>query len=230
MAPPAGTGRTEHFRDITSGSYQVTIAPAGWLVASCRTATAGGSDSRHAQAVSYHQSQAGAGGRTQPASPGTVTRHKTTAPRPGNHHPHLILRKCYHPDGRRVQLLTDHTTGAYNTNKLITALQRLPTLLDHAPVILIWDGLPAHRSTAMKAWLTDQTHWLRVVPLPGYAPELNPAEPLWSAIKGKDLANYAATDLTDLWHTAHRGLQRIRRNPTLLWSFLAHTGLTITRT
>ena len=134
---------------------------------------------------------------------------------------------CYHPDGRRVRLLVDHTTGAYNTGKLITALHRLPTLLDHAPVILIWDGLPAHRSAAMHAWLADQTDWLHVVPLPGYAPELDPVEPLWSAIKGKDLANYAATDLTDLWQAAKRGLQRIRRNAAMLWSFLAHTGLTI---
>jgi transposase len=135
---------------------------------------------------------------------------------------------CYHPDGRRVRLLVDHTISAYNTGKLITALRRLPTLLDHAPVILIWDGLPSHRSAAMKAWLADQSDWLRVVPLPGYAPELDPVEPLWSAIKGKDIANHAAADLTELWQAANRGLQRIRRNATLLWSFLAHTGLTIT--
>jgi transposase len=79
----------------------------------------------------------------------------------------------------------------------------------------------------MKTWLAGQTHWLQVVPLPGYAPDLNPVEPMWSAIKGKDLANYAATDLTDLWQTTRRALGRIRRNPTLLWSFLATTGLTI---
>jgi transposase len=137
---------------------------------------------------------------------------------------------CYHPDGRRVRLLTDHTAGAYRTGTLIQALQRLPTLLGHAPVILIWDGLPAHRSTAMKTWLATQSDWLQVVPLPGYAPELNPLEGLWSAVKGKDLANYAATTTTDLWHTTRRALARIRRNPTLLWSFLAHTGLKITTT
>src|SRR6266699_3778108 len=125
---------------------------------------------------------------------------------------------CYHPDGRRVRLLTDHTTGAYDTDKLITALQRLPTLLDRAPVILIWDGLPAHRSIDMKAWLAAQTGWLHVVALPGYAPELNPVEGLWSAVKGKDLANYAATDITDLWRAANRGLRRIRRNATILCS------------
>jgi hypothetical protein len=91
---------------------------------------------------------------------------------------------CYHPDGRRVRLLTDHTTGAYNTDKLITALQRLPTLLDRAPVILIWDGLPAHRSIDMKAWLAAQTGWLHVVALPGYAPELNPVEMCLSQTEG----------------------------------------------
>jgi transposase len=137
---------------------------------------------------------------------------------------------CYHPDGRRVRLLTDHTAGAYNTDSLIQALQRLPSLLDRAPVILVWDGLPAHRSIAMKAWLIGQTDWLQVVRLPGYAPELNPAEPMWSAIKGKDLANYAATDLVDLQRAARRALGRIRRNPALPWSFLAHTGLTIPQT
>jgi transposase len=79
----------------------------------------------------------------------------------------------------------------------------------------------------MKTWLAAQTHWLQVVELPGYAPDLNPVEPMWSALKGKDLANYAATDRADLWHAAHRGLTRIRRNPALLWSFLAATGLAI---
>jgi transposase len=106
-------------------------------------------------------------------------------------------------------------------------LQRLPALVDGDPVILVWDQLPAHHSTGMKTWLAAQTHWLQVVELPGYAPDLNPVEPMWSALKGKDLANYAAADLADLWHAARRGLTRIRRNPALLWSFLAATGLAI---
>ena len=134
---------------------------------------------------------------------------------------------CYRPDRRRVRLLIDHTTGAYRTDTLIEAVRRLPRLLDGAPVILVWDGLSSHHSARMNTWLAEQTYWLQVVRLPGYAPDLNPVEGMWSAIKGKDLANYAATDLADLWRAAHRGLQRIRRNPALLWSFLAATGLTI---
>jgi transposase len=134
---------------------------------------------------------------------------------------------CYHPDGRRARLLVGHVVGAYNTGSLIEVLQRLPALLDGAPAIVVWDQLSAHHSIDMKTWLAAQTDWLQVVELPGYAPELNPVEPMWSAVKGKDLANYAAADLADLWRAARRALGRIRRNPALLWSFLAATGLTI---
>jgi transposase len=137
---------------------------------------------------------------------------------------------CYHPDGRRVRLLAAHTPGAYRTDTIIAVLRRLPALLAGAPVILVWDRLPAHHSVGMKTWLAEQRRWLQVVELPAYAPDLNPVEPMWSAIKGRDLANYAAADLADLWQTARRGLARIRRNPALLWSFLAATGLTIPST
>jgi hypothetical protein len=37
---------------------------------------------------------------------------------------------------------------------------------------LLWDGLPAHRSNLMKAWITSQRGWLVVERLPAYAPEL----------------------------------------------------------
>jgi transposase len=43
-------------------------------------------------------------------------------------------------------------------------------------VVLIWDGLSAHRSTRMRAWLDRQRDWLTVERLPAYAPELNPVE------------------------------------------------------
>jgi transposase len=137
---------------------------------------------------------------------------------------------CYHPDGRRVRLMVGHVTGAYTTAKLIRVLQRLPRLVDGAPVILVWDNLMTHRSRQMSSWPAGQAAWLRVVRLPGYAPELNPVEGLWSALKGHDLANYAAIDTADLWQAAGRGLGRIRRNASLLWSFLAATGLKISST
>jgi transposase len=55
----------------------------------------------------------------------------------------------------------------------------------------VWDGLPAHRSRVMRAWLRCQRHWLVVEPLAAYAPELNPVEALWASLKGVELANLA---------------------------------------
>jgi len=46
-------------------------------------------------------------------------------------------------------------------------------------VILVWDHLPAHRSKVMKRFLFEQRDWLQIEWLPGYAPDLNPAEGVW---------------------------------------------------
>ena len=89
----------------------------------------------------------------------------------------------------------------------------------------MWDGLPAHRSLAMVAWLRRQRHWLVVEPLPGYAPDLNPVEGLWSSLKGMELANLAGDTLQDVIAAAERGIQRIRDTHHLAYSFLRHCGL-----
>jgi hypothetical protein len=91
----------------------------------------------------------------------------------------------------------------------------------------VWDGLPAHRSLAMRAWLHRQRHWLVVEPLPGYAPDLNPVEALWSSLKGMELANLAGDTLDEVTAAAERGIQRIRDTHHLAFSFLRHCGLSL---
>ncbi|MFL6052234.1 MAG: transposase [Actinoallomurus sp.] len=48
-----------------------------------------------------------------------------------------------------------------------------------APVILIWDNLNTHLSARMRTFIDAHTDWLTVVPLPAYAPGLNPVESMW---------------------------------------------------
>jgi transposase len=91
----------------------------------------------------------------------------------------------------------------------------------------VWDGLPAHRSTAMRAWLNTQRHWLVVERLPAYAPELNPVEGLWSSLKAVELANLATPTLAQVVQQAHRGIQRVRRTQHLAYSFLRRAGLSV---
>jgi transposase len=92
---------------------------------------------------------------------------------------------------------------------------------------LLWDGLPAHRSNAMRAWLATQRSWLVVERLPAYAPELNPVEGLWSWLKGSQLANLVCPTLQEVVAQAELGTERARRTPHLAYSFLRRTGLSV---
>jgi DDE superfamily endonuclease len=91
---------------------------------------------------------------------------------------------CYGSRGGGAQLAFHHRLGAYDTDTLIGALEGLRRFLGGQQVTLLWDGLPAHRRHAMRAWLRRQRSWLVVEPLPAYTPELNPVQPLWASLKG----------------------------------------------
>jgi hypothetical protein len=83
---------------------------------------------------------------------------------------------AYEPDGSDAHLVFKLRSGAYNDESLIEFLGELSELEQQRPVVLIWDGLPSHRSRRMSEWITSQHHWLWVERLPGYAPDLNPIE------------------------------------------------------
>ena len=85
----------------------------------------------------------------------------------------------------------------------------------------------AHRSRAMMAWLRTQRSWLVVERLPAYAPDLNPVEGLWSTLTAVAHANLPGPTLGEVIDQAHRGIQRIRTTPHLAYSFLRHTGLSV---
>jgi transposase len=106
-------------------------------------------------------------------------------------------------------------------------LSELRAFLAPQPVTLIWDGLPAHRSKAMTAFLATQTNWLTIERLPGYAPGLNPVEALWSSVKGVELANLCPETIDQAITLAQHGIDRVRISEHLPHSFLQHAGLSI---
>ena len=134
---------------------------------------------------------------------------------------------CYGSRGGGAAVAFHHQQGAYDTDTLIGALEGLRRFLGGQKATLVWDGLPAQDSKVMRAWLGRQRSWLVVEPLPGYAPELNPVEPLWSSLKGVELANLAGDTLNDVITAAERGIQRIRSTHHLPFSFLGYCGLSL---
>jgi transposase len=92
-------------------------------------------------------------------------------------------------------------------------------------VILLWDGLNAHRSLETRAHLEANRTWLTVHRLPAYAPELNPVEGLWAWLKGTAVANFCADALGALRQRVRRGRNRLARHPDLISGFLHKAGL-----
>ncbi|WP_232542990.1 transposase [Streptomyces sp. QHH-9511] len=118
--------------------------------------------------------------------------------------------------------------GSYDTTALIEVLEQLKAFHRGERVVLVWDGLSAHWSRAMRAWVAEQ-NWLTLERLPAYAPELNPVELLWSSLKKRELANLAGNHLADVADATEQGIHRINQSQQLPWSFLTHTGLPSTR-
>jgi len=131
----------------------------------------------------------------------------------------------YEPDGRDAHLVFQLRPGAYNDATLIDFLSDVHQLEQQRAVVLIWDGLPSHRSRRMTDWITSQCHWLSVERLPGYAPDLNPIESVWGSLKSKELANLCSDTIGEVADIAEGGLDRIGSDAPLCFAFLRQTGL-----
>jgi transposase len=55
--------------------------------------------------------------------------------------------------------------------------------------------------------------------LPGYAPELNPVEHIWSYLKEHELPNLCPRELWELGDAARDALRRMRRRPMPVAAF-----------
>jgi transposase len=133
----------------------------------------------------------------------------------------------YHPDASKARLCFHLQLDSYDTDSLIGVLEQLAAFYAGHRVVLIWDGLSAHWSHKMRAYLDAQRDWLTAERLPAYAPELNPVEYLWANLKGQELANCTADTVAEVADHAQHGIQRVCNSDSLVVGFLAHTGLSL---
>jgi hypothetical protein len=81
---------------------------------------------------------------------------------------------CYGVGGGGASLCFHVHPGSYDTGSLIEVLGQLRVFLGGEKATLLWDGLPAHRSKAMAAFLASQRDWLVVERLPGVCAGVEP--------------------------------------------------------
>jgi transposase len=97
----------------------------------------------------------------------------------------------------------------------------------HAPVILCWDNLNTHLSGVMRTLLQAHRDWLTVVQMPACAPDLNPAEGAWPAMKSS-LGNLGScSTVHQLAAIVKNRLKRIQYRPALIDGFLRQTELSL---
>src|SRR5205823_1245736 len=92
------------------------------------------------------------------------------------------------------------------------------------PVVLIHDQGSMHKGPFLRALAADHPR-LTTYFLPGYAPELNPAEPLWKYEKVDELGNYAPPGVPELDRTIRRCMDDTARDQSRLRSFFAAAEL-----
>ena len=93
------------------------------------------------------------------------------------------------------------------------------------PLHLVIDGLPAHKKKVVKDYVASTEGRLTLHFLPGYAPDLNPDELVWSHIKRTGVARKPLLKGERLEERVHEQLQAIADNPKLVRSFFKHPSV-----
>jgi transposase len=93
------------------------------------------------------------------------------------------------------------------------------------PLMVVWDGLPAHRSRLVRDYIAGLHGRIEIAYLPPYAPEMNPVEFIWAYWKQHELPNVCPKDFWSLNQDARRTLRRMRRRPRLIAAFWKQASL-----
>ena len=118
-------------------------------------------------------------------------------------------------------------TEAFRGPRVVRFLRHLLRHIQ-GKLLVIWDGSPIHRRAAVGEFVAQTRGAVRIEPLPGYAPDLNPwDEGGWNHLKHVELRNVVCRDLEELHEEFHLALGRLRQKPHLVQSFFAQAGLDI---
>lgn len=105
--------------------------------------------------------------------------------------------------------------GSIKKEEIVDFLKALNAHLSQ-PLLVIWDGLRAHRSRLVREYLDSLEGHIQIAFLPPYAPDLNPVEYLWAWLKRHALANYCPSNLAELHITARNKLKSAQKRPSII--------------
>ncbi len=136
-------------------------------------------------------------------------------------HDHLAAIGGLTPEGR---LFLQTQAQAYHSPDVVRFLRVLLRKI-RGKLLVIWDGAPIHRGQPIKDYLArGAAKRLHLEQLPGYAPELNPAEGIWNYLKRVELGNRCCRDLSALAAALRRAKERLRHKRHVLQACVAQCG------
>lgn len=94
----------------------------------------------------------------------------------------------------------------------------------HGPIVLVWDGGSIHYRKLVQDYVRHCSGRLHVHRFPGYAPELNPTEYVWTNAK-RYLSNGTPQDIDRLGVRVRAAIRRIARSQQLLQGCLRKSTL-----
>jgi len=121
------------------------------------------------------------------------------------------------PDGKLYTMTQD---VAFDGEAIVRFLKHLSRHLT-GKLLIVWDGLPAHRSRKVKAFLREGgAARLYLAQLPSYAPELNPDEATWHYLKNVELKNVCCHSLDELRDELRKAIARLRHKTDVIQGFV----------
>lgn len=108
--------------------------------------------------------------------------------------------------------------GALNGELFVQLLQQMMTRR-RKPVHLVLDSLPAHKRAIVSEYVASTQGKLTLHFLPGYAPDLNPDELVWSHVKRTGVARRPLQKGETLREKIYEQLANLQRLPSLIRSF-----------
>lgn len=114
--------------------------------------------------------------------------------------------------------------GALTGELFVTLLGNMMAERDR-PVHLVVDGLPAHKKAVVKQYVAHTQGRLTMHFLPGYAPDLNPDELVWSHAKRTGVARSPLRKGEKLRDRVDAQLHTVASDPALVQSFFRHPSV-----
>jgi transposase len=101
-----------------------------------------------------------------------------------------------------------------NGEHTIDVLRRLRAEAPARTLIVLWDGAPYHRAQAVREVAT--TLGIRLMPLPGYSPDLMPVEALWHWLREDVTYHHCHASAEDLTRRVADFEGRLNRDPFVI--------------